>query len=376
MKQLCVINVVLVSILIALLIVCLVVKHRAKINRFMKKKQVFRFVVNVIIPFAVPFAISILTIIWEGNAVSNELRWATIVLSCVASVNLAAQLGIWLKEKKESDLRWERMAAGRAFNNMFEIHKSKSSQLRTAYHNGLKHGMLTDADIPYNIFDQIRKITWEFCNTMSQITDIPTKDLEAAFIYRYAYKDAKGPDGDWRWVVGRGSRFDEKLSDFVNDKTSAFHYIINSNIASMFYNDKSEAEKEGHYKYSYKDDEYDRVGSFFAAKVAFSGNDQILCEGIIVINSYGKRFLDSIPGYTEKELSHMILDSIFPCFRYMLTTELAMLYFRHQDDEPETTDSKAEDTGTTEAAQGIKNSECCKAVKCIITASRKIWREQ
>lgn len=376
MEQLCIINAVLISILIALFVVCLVVKYRVKIFRFMKKKQVLRFVANVLVPFVIPLAISVLTILHGNSGEPVVIKWSTIVLLCVASVNLVIQFNIWIKEKKESDQRWERMAAGRAFNNMFEVHKNKSSQLRTAYHNGLKHGMLTDADIPYNIFDQIRKITWEFCNTMSQITDISTKDLEAAFIYRYAYKDAKKPDRDWRWIVGRGSRFDEALSDFVNDKTSAFHYIINSNIASMFYNDKSEAEKEGHYKYSYKDDEYDRVGSFFAAKVAFSGNDQILCEGIIVINSYGKRFLDSIPGYTEKELSHMILDSIFPCFRYMLTTELAMLYFRHQDDEPETTDSKTDNPDAAKTEQSTRDSECCKAVKCIITASKKIWRKQ
>ncbi len=191
MKEPCLIKAILVSVLIILFVAYLIVKNRIKIKRYIKKKQVFRFVVLVLIPFAVPFAFSILTIIFEGNTASSELRWATIVLSFVATANLAAQFGIWLKEKKDSDLRWERMAAGRAYNNMFEVHKSKSSQLRSAYHNGLKQGMLTDADIPYNIFDQIRKITREFCNTMSQITDIPTKDLEAAFIYRYAYKGAK-----------------------------------------------------------------------------------------------------------------------------------------------------------------------------------------
>lgn len=379
MEQLCIINIGLVSILIALLIGCLVIKHRVKIVRFIKKKQVLRFIANVLVPFIVPLVISVLTILHRNSEDPAEIKWTTIVLLCVASVNLVVQFAIWIKEKKESDLRWERIAAGRAFNNMFEVHKNKSSQLRAAYHKGLKQGMLTDADIPYNIFEQIRKITWEFCNTISQITDIPTKDLEAAFIYHYpSPKGSKTEktDNQWKWVVGRGSRFEDNLLDFVNDKETAFHHIINNNIASMFYNDKTKAAKKQCYKYSYKDYEYDRVGSFFAAKVAFSGNDQILCEGIIVINSYGKRFLDSIPGYTEKELSHLILDSIFPCFRYMLTTELAMLYFRHQDDEPEKTDSKADDSNAADTASCPESSECGKAVKCIITASKKIWRKQ
>lgn len=378
MEKLSVINAVLISILISLIVICLFVKYRVQIKRFMRKKQVFRFVVNVLIPFVVPLAISVLTVLMGNEGEPAEIKWTTIILLCVAFVNVTIQFGVWIKEKKEGDERWERMAAGRAFNNMFEVHKSKSSQLRSAYHNGLKQGMLTDGDIPYNIFEQIRKITWEFCNTISQITDIPTKDLEAAFIYHYPTpkeENAEKTDTQWKWIVGRGSRLDEDLTDFVCDSETAFHYMINNNAASMFYNDKTKAADKQCYKYSYKDYEYDRVGSFFAAKVAFSGNDHILCEGIIMINSYGKKFLDSNSGYTEKELSHMILDSIFPCFRYMLTTELAMLYFRHQDDDQNKLAPNEASSHGSDTTSSPENVEGCKAVKCIITASKKIWRK-
>lgn len=171
----------------------------------MKKNQICRFLVNILVPFVVPLTISVLTILDGSKEEWTGLEWAVLVLICVAALNSAFQFGFWLKEKKEKDLRWENNAAGYAFNNMFEVHKSKSSQLRSAYHNGLRNGMLTDADIPYNTFEQIRRITWEFCRTISQITNIPTKNLEAAFIYHYVYEGAeKDGSTNWKWIVGRG----------------------------------------------------------------------------------------------------------------------------------------------------------------------------
>ena len=376
MYQYCTINMVLICGVIILLTICLIIRFRTQIVRFMKKNQICRFLVNILVPFVVPLTISVLTILDGSKEEWTGLEWAVLVLICVAALNSAFQFGFWLKEKKEKDLRWENNAAGYAFNNMFEVHKSKSSQLRSAYHNGLRNGMLTDADIPYNTFEQIRRITWEFCRTISQITNIPTKNLEDAFIYHYVYEGAeKDGSTNWKWIVGRGTRFDKNLSDFVCDNESAFHNMISNNIASVFCNDKRDAAKHQCYKYSYKDFEYDRVGSFFGAKIAFSGNDALLCEGIIFINSYGKKFLDDFPEYTEKEMSHMILDGIFPCFRYMLTTELAMLYFRHQGN------SQGENGGNNQGEQAEDLDAADYQMddvrtKCIISASKRIWRKR
>lgn len=56
--------------------------------------------------------------------------------------------------------------------------------------------------------------------------------------------------------------------------------------------------------FSYRDNSHNRIGSFVAVKVAFSGNDQKLCEGIVMIHSYGYQFLDSMPRQTEEDLRH------------------------------------------------------------------------
>ncbi len=289
----------------------------------------------------------------------------------MAIINLFAQLGIWIKEKKESDIRWENHAARHAFNNLFEIYANKNSQLRTAYHNGLKQGMLTDADIPYNIFDMIRKITWEFCNTVSDITDIPTKDMDGAFVYRYAYPGASKKEQTWKWVTGKGGKFKPGLNDFTLTTDSTFHYMSNNNISVVFFNDKADAVKAQQYVCSYRDYSHDCKGSIFAAKVAFSGNDETLCEGIVMVNCYGHKFTDNLPWQTEQELKELLQDSIFPCYSKLLTTELAMLYFRHQSEGDKEDNRKPNCDCPFSFEENIKIHK--KAYKCIVAASKKIW---
>ncbi len=371
MNPICIISFILLSILFLAFIVGSLIKYWATIVRFFKKKQVWRFIVNVVIPFVVPFVISVLAILCDEDL--KNIHLATSILLAVATINLIIQTAIWIKEKNEVDLRWENRAAGLAYNNLFEIHIDKNTQLRNSYHNGLDRGMLTDADIPYNIFNHIRKITWEFGNTIGQITGIHSKDIETAFIYRYSYENAGKKDKRWRWVSGKGSKFKPGLEDFADTADSTFHYMSHNNVSSLFYNDKQQAEKEQRYIFSYRDNSHNRTGSIVAAKVAFSGNDHSLCEGIVMVNTYGHRFLDNTKGYTEDELEKLILDSIFPCFSKMLTTELAMLYFRHQD-EPKEKDETEQPQKSDRAKSFCKEWKVYNRVsKCIVAATKKVW---
>lgn len=370
MKVFGIVNTVLLSLIALFLLTWLIIKNWRSIIRFFKKTQVVRFIVNVFVPFAVPLAISIITFVPANE--NDKLKTSlAIALSGLAVINLFVQLGIWMKEKKETDIRWENHAAKHAFNNLFEIYANKNSQLRTAYHNGLRQGMLTDADIPYNIFDMIRKITWEFCNTVSDITDIPTKDMDGAFVYHYVYPGASKKEQTWKWVIGKGGKFKPGLNDFTLTTDSTFHYMSNNNVSVVFFNDKANAVKAQQYVCSYRDYSHDCKGSIFAAKVAFSGNDKTLCEGIVMVNTYGHQFMDNLPWQTEKELKELLQDSIFPCYSKLLTSELAMLYFRHQSEGDEKEDCKAYHNCPFSFKEKIKIHK--KAYKCIVAASKKIW---
>ena len=125
MRYISIINLILLSIIFIFGCIRIIKKHKIKINRYLKKKQVFRFIVNTVIPFVVPLIISVLTLVPGGTKDVNTTDWiVTIALLSVASINLIAQYGIWLAEKKEVDIRWENQAARFAFNNLFEVYGS------------------------------------------------------------------------------------------------------------------------------------------------------------------------------------------------------------------------------------------------------------
>lgn len=369
------INTILLGFLIALVLICIFVKHRIAILRFIKKKQVLRFLVNVLVPFLIPLLLSVLEYdskdqSWEFTAPKSVL---VSFLLGIAVMNVIIQFIVWTKEQKEADIRMENLAAKHAYNSLFEIHKSKNVQLRNAHHNGLERGMLTAGDIPYNIFDQIREITWGFGQAIGDITGIPTKDLDSSFIYRYTYSGAGKYDRSWRWVTGKGSKFRADLNDFAETNDSTFHYMGNNNAAALFYNDKSVAHSLQRYLYSDKDHSHECTGSIVAAKVAFSGNDEKLCEGIIMVNTYGHRFLDKSPRFTEEELRDLILDSILPCYKNLLTTELAMLYFQHRDEPGDISLSKKP---IPRFGIGRKGEVRKNAFKCIVEATNKTWTKK
>ncbi len=367
MKTLCVTNIVLIGTLILLVLICICVKYRRNILHFIRKKQVIRFLINVVIPFLIPLILSIL----EFNKDDNASELVAFLLG-IAVMNLVVQFIMWLKEQKEADIRFENLAAKYAYNSLFEIHKKKNVQLRNAHHNGLERGMLTAADVPYNIFDQIREITWGFGRAIAEITGIPTKDLDASFIYHYTYSDAGRNDKSWRWVTGKGSKFRVDLNDFAETNDSTFHYMGNNNVATLFYNDKSIAHSLQRYLYSDKDHSHNCIGSIVAAKVAFSGNDEKLCEGIIMVNTYGQKFLDKSPRFTEEELRDLILDSILPCYKNLLTTELAMLYFQHQDEPDDSLSRKTVPRVHTGRRMRVYKN----AFKCIVEATKKKWTKK
>lgn len=235
------INTILLGFLIALVLSCIFVKHRIAILRFIKKKQIIRFLVNVVSPFLISLILSMVDFDTWTIKKPTEITAPVAFLLGITILNLIIQFIVWTKEQKEADIRLENLAAKHAYNSLFEIHKSKNVQLRNAHHNGLERGMLTAGDIPYNIFDQIREITWGFGQAIGEITGIPTKDLDSSFIYRYTYSGAGKYDRSWRWVTGKGSKFRADLNDFAETNDSTFHYMGNNNAAALFYNDKSVA---------------------------------------------------------------------------------------------------------------------------------------
>lgn len=196
------------------LIIHILLKHRRAISRWWRKRAIGKLIVNVILPFVISLIMSVVTTLFSSDdnrcscadckSIFTKHRPILLVtwgLFAFALINVVFQIIAWVREHKEEDIRWENAATRYAYNNMFRIFMDKNTRLRGAYHHGLKQGMLADADIPYNVFSQIRTICWELCDTIGQITQIEKKDLSAAFIYHYCYEGATESDRQYCFIM-------------------------------------------------------------------------------------------------------------------------------------------------------------------------------
>ena len=84
---------------------------------------------------------------------------------------------------------------------------------------------------------------------------------------------------------------------------------------------------------SKRDDAHDNEGSVFASKILFGNNATHFVEGILIVSTYGKRFItNNNCEYSESELKNLILEELFPYYQRLLEIELGMLYLRHNKD--------------------------------------------
>lgn len=334
-----------ISILLSIAIgIALIAQKWGKtISEWWRRKKVWKFIVSIIIPAVVSIIVSIATIVYDimRNTLEsiNDLDPSfypiiIIVLAAIVltAINIYIQFIYWKKDIDETNLKLENQASKFAYDNLYSILKGKNAQLSKSSHENFQRGQLTKEDVPYDIFSQIREICLGFRNTICNITGTSVLRASVSFIYRYSYEGATEEDRNWRWVIGENSKLNLSLPEFVSRGDSLYNYIISNNIPFLIYNDKKEAASKGCYYYYPKDRLYNNSGSILASMFSFHNNEGNCCDGIIMIATYGQKFIDKDSIYNETEFRNLILDKIYPCYKNLLQTELGMLYFTHRDD--------------------------------------------
>ena len=321
---------ILIGVMLLLITTGMIVNYKWKtpIIRWGKKYRVFKFIVNILVPFVVPF---ILSIVFIDPDELNENKWLFVVIlvsMAVVIVNFVFQFWYWKQDRDESMLRWENSASKHAYMGLYRIHKDKKAQYSAM---SLKNETI---NTQYDIYDHIRKICLEFANTIGDITGIPAIHISVSFIYRFPHivgeTTNNDDDQEWRWIIGRNSKFNMSLGNFIKQKNSMYHHMIHNNIPFVFYNDKKDAVDQGVFYYSAKDKLHDNSGSIFASKFGFNNNERICCEGLLMITTYGEKLVKANSEYTEADFEQLLLDKIFPCYKNLLQTELGLLYFKEK----------------------------------------------
>ena len=328
-----------VVILVATAIFTPAIKYRRNIKKWWKNNGVWKFIVTVLVPFALPFVITLVIYFTDSyKATPNTpktkepILWFMFAVCVMAFINLCFQFYYWKKEKNDKKIEWENAIYRHAYNNLYDALKSKTTMYSTAAIN-LKKNSFCDMIVNYDAFDHIRNICINFCNAVSGITDIPTTHITVSFIYHYTYENANCKDSAWRWIIGKDSSCTCPLDTIINKNESMFHHLISNNREFEFYNDKRDAASARKYFLAEKDRLYNDVGSVLASKFAFTSNSQMCCEGLLMVSSYGYKFIRDDSKYTPDEFRKILEQSIFPIYEELLKDELAWLYFRHEEED-------------------------------------------
>ncbi len=327
----------LVSSVLLFLIIQVIVKNRFAIKKWWKKYNIKKFLVSVLIPALLSLSMSVAAAVFSDNGdtdnfamwVESPITWFWIAMCIISAIIFWHQFLDWKKDCQDKEIEWRNMIYSHAYLQLYAALKAKTTALRTSSLH-TKHGKKTKNHNRYDVFNHIRTICDAFREAIADMTDIPMTHIDVSFIYHYTYEDANEGDKEWRWITGKDSNFHTPLNDFVQRKDNLYHHIISSNKTMVYYNDKNDAFNEGNYYFSSKDNLHNHVGSLFAAKFSFSSNADSRCEGIIMITTYGHKFIKDGSEHEPIEFGKIIEHDIFPCYKNLLKTEMAELYFRHK----------------------------------------------
>ncbi|RHQ12194.1 hypothetical protein DW987_02135 [Ruminococcus sp. AM50-15BH] len=187
--------------------------------------------------------------------------------------------------------------------------------------------------MPYNIHEYIAEICDSFRNVLAQVTDINKEYVSVSFIYHYIYKNVSEDDKNWKWIVGREQTMQTPLNQFVEKENTVYHTLIKGSETVVFYNDKQSMAEVGRYYMSARDERHSRIGSIFGVQLMFSNNAELFVEGVMVVSTYGKKFVPSNDINKINQLKRLVIDDLLPSYQRMLETEMGMLYLRHLDSE-------------------------------------------
>ncbi len=258
--------------------------------------------------------------------------------------------------KKEKENLLANKVNSTAYTNAYQLSERKRNEIaKKTYHSeGEKEYSIPASAIPYDVHDYIAEICLNFRDTIAKITSIDQEYMAVTFIYHYDYEGASEKDRSWRWVVGKEASTRTKLDKFVERDCSLYNYLIkgkDGKVNSVFNNNKKDLAYEGHYYMSPRDEDHNKIGSVFAIKVLFGNNAENFVEGILLVSSYGKQFVEKGSEYTENGLKNLIFEELYPYYQRLLETELGVLYLRHEKNK-------------TESKKTCDFNYCCKKERC------------
>lgn len=291
-----------------------------------KSSRLKKWAVSALLPILTPLIYNIST-----EHISRVVQHIFVVsLIIVFTVYSVKEICLQIKEeKKTEEIEEEKHVneiVSRCYTAAYQLMREKRNLMQKQ--TCINGGDFSENVLPYRVHDYIERICERLCDLVSEITAISSEFLNVSFIYRY--KEAADPnDTSWKWITGRDIASKVELNKFVEQQDTVYFQLINSDIPSVYIENKVDAKN---YYYSNRDRNFDRIGSILGTKVNFSNNGTVFVEGILTISSYGKLFAppESYRSLSGKRFRNVALYHILPFFQQLIQAELGAMYLRHK----------------------------------------------
>lgn len=295
---------------------------RVRKSRNIHKDKVYPFFMRTVVPFCLPFIFNI-----PDKYIGVEAKWILLIVFLLC--DLRAIFILDRDKEIEEEIKYDDSMARDAYSNIYVLNERKRDCIvRCSYDKGY---VLPKCFIPYDIHQYIGEICDSFRNLMAQIVVINREYVSVSFIYHYIYVGCDEEDKNWRWVIGKEQTMQIPLDRFVEIENTVYYTLINQKDTVVFYNDKEMAARENKYYISARDKRHNKKGSIFGVKLMFSNNAESFVEGIMVISTYGQRFVENSNTNETDYLKRLIIDDLFPNYQRLLETEMGMLYLKHRE---------------------------------------------
>lgn len=307
--------------------------------------NLFSVIVKTVVPFFIPLIFYI-----PDTHISLSAKWVIVLLA--ALIDGIFYFYLENKEKGKKLETFKDRSARIAYSHLYELNELK----RDSYIDHVADG---NSDQIYDAVKYLKAISHSFRDVIGEINGIEKEHMHCTFIYKI-----QGAD-NWCWATQRESTFRSAPEDFFQTKDTVFYQLMNPDDENqytnfVFYNDKEKMAPKQLYHMGARDEMYGRIGSILGVRCGFSSNSACLVEGILIVTSYGKRFVEDNNDEKVKELKRLISDVLLPCYERMMEMEMGAIYFEHQK-----AVKAAKENGNIESPEESPSDEKNEPMQCL-----------
>ncbi len=267
----------------------------------------------LVITFALPFLFEHIVKVYPN--VSPNTVWTLQIIS--AALVLLISLGKTAYDAKQNKKNRKNERSRMILSHVNLLFDHKAELIRDSTYRPFE--VTNNTPLFYNVHSYIRDVCKNLRDTIAGIIETESEYVDVALIYRHH------DSTDWKWLSGKsGTSGAKSLNEFVKEAT-LFNYVIREKQI-VFANDKAQCK---FYLPKRRDNFFNNKGSVMAMPLTYFNNKDALIDLVLIISTYGVRFVESNKKEPINEFRETLVYEILPYYISLLQTAFGEMYLRH-----------------------------------------------